>query len=244
VAQAPADGYHVLAASNGVLSILPSTQQGSAVQSDAFVPLGSYVSDWGVVAVKADSPWEDLEQFVDHARKNPGQLSYGSAGDGTVSFFAMDLLNRSNGLEINHIPFAGSAPARDALLEGRVAVAAFGLASASSLIASGALRPLINTSTDRISAYPDVPTFYEKGLEEAAISIWMGLFVASATPQEAKERLANALAEAMQDPAIVAAVDQTGLYVDYRNADAARQALERESTMIRLALERQEPANE
>ena len=236
IAKAPADGYHVLATSNSVLTVLPATQMGLTYHASDFIPLGGYISDLVVIAVKADSPWKDLEQFVDFARKNPGKLRYGSAGAGTVSFFAMELLKRSYGLEITPVPFPGSAPARDALLGGHVDLAAFGFASAGPLIAAGELRALATTATDRLSKYPDIPTLYEKGFEEASLSIWMGLFVPAATPQEIRDRLATALAEAMQDPAVVEAVDKAGLSVDYRNPDATRREIESESAMIRATV--------
>jgi tripartite-type tricarboxylate transporter receptor subunit TctC len=244
IAEAPADGYHVLATSSSVLSILPWTRDNLPFEPGNFVSVGSYVSDVGVIAVRGDGPWKNLEQLVEYAQKNPGQLAYGSGGGGTVSSFVMELLRRSQGLEMNHVPFAGSAPARDALLGGRVDVAAFGFASTGPLIAAGALQPLVSTSTDRMSTYPDVPTLYEKGLEGAALNIWMGLFVSAATSEEAKDRLAGALAETMQDRTVAAAVDKARLSVDFRNPDATRRQLESESTMVQLAMERQEAANE
>lgn len=232
IAKSPADGYHVLATSNNVLTVLPWTQQGLTFKTSDFAPVGSYISDLSVIAVNADSPWKNLDQFVDYAKKNPGKLNYGSAGAGTVSFFVTELLKLSYGLEITHVPFQGSAPAKDALLGGHVDVAAFGFSAAGPLIASGDLRPLVTTASDRLAKYPDVPTMYEKGFEEASLNIWMGLFVPVGTPKEASDRLAGALAETMQDPSVLNAVEQAGLTVDYRNADATRRLVQSESTMI------------
>jgi tripartite-type tricarboxylate transporter receptor subunit TctC len=237
VATSPADGYHVLAATNSVLTMLPATQQLSYRSSD-FIPLGGYVSDLSVIAVKADSPWKDLEQLADHARRNPGKLRYGSPGAGTVSHFAMEIWKRSSGAEIEHVPFAGSGPSREALLAGQVDVGAFGFASTAPMLDSGELRALATTARDRLSRYPAIPTLYEKGLEEATLTIWMGLFVRAGTPAEAVELLAGTLAEAMQDPAVVAAADRAGLAVDFRNRDAARRELESEAARIRESTER------
>jgi tripartite-type tricarboxylate transporter receptor subunit TctC len=238
VANSPADGYHVIATSNNVLTVLPWTQEGLTFKSSDFVPLGSYISDLSVIAVNANSPWKNLDQFVDYAKKNPGKLNYGSAGAGTVSFFVTELLKLSYGLQITHVPFQGSAPAKDALPEGHVDVAAFGSSVAGPLIASGDLRPLVTTASDRLAKYPDVPTMYEKGFKEASLNIWMGLFVPAGTPKEAADRLATALAKTMQDSDVLNAVDRAGLTVDYRNADAARSLVKSESAMIQRTVTR------
>jgi tripartite-type tricarboxylate transporter receptor subunit TctC len=237
IAKSPGDGYHILATSNSVLTVLPAIQKDLTFQPSDFVPLGSYISDLGVIAVKGESSWKTLDQFVEYAKKNPGKLNYGSAGPGTVSYFAMEFLKLSYGLEIAHIPFEGSAPAKDALLGGQVELAALGLASAGPQIDSGDLRPLVITAKDRISKYPDLPTIYEKGFEEASLNIWMGLFVPARTPQEIRDRLATALAKAMQDPTVTAAADKAGLFVDYRNPDATRREIESESKKIQAAVE-------
>jgi len=175
---------------------------------------------------------------VDYAKRNPGKLNYGSAGAGTISFFSMELLKLSYGLDIAHVPFQGTAPAKDALLGGHVDVTASGFGALGPLLKSGDLRALVTTAAARLAKYPDIPTMTEKGFPEASLNIWMGLFVPTATPQEAQAKLAQALAETMQDPAVLQAVAQAGYHADYRNAEATRELIKSESAMIRNTVQK------
>jgi tripartite-type tricarboxylate transporter receptor subunit TctC len=238
VAKEAPDGYRVLATTNNVLTVLPSTQKDLTFQPSDFAPIGSYAADLSLIAVRSDKPWKTLEEFVDDAKKNPGKLNYGSAGVGTISFFSMELLKLSYGLDIAHVPFQGTAPAKDALLGGHVDVTASGFGALGPLLQSGDLRALVTTAAARMPKYPDVPTMTEKGFPEASLNIWMGLFVPTATPQETQEKLAQALAETMQDPAVLQAVEQAGYHADYRNAEATRELIESESAMIRNTVQR------
>ncbi|MBI2818878.1 MAG: tripartite tricarboxylate transporter substrate binding protein [Acidobacteria bacterium] len=237
VAKAPPDGYQVLATSSSVFTVLPATASNLSYSLADFTPLGSYLSDWSVIAVAVESPWKNLEQFVEYAKKNPGKLNYGSPGAGTVSHFAMEQLKQFYKLEIEHVPFSGAVQVKEALLTGQLEVAAAGLATLAPLFQSGELRPLVTTAEDWLPKYPDIPTMYEKGISDFPMRIGMGLFVSAGTAKEISERLSGALATIMQDPAVYAAADAAGLDVDYRNPDASGKVLGIEAVVIRAAAE-------
>src|SRR5712664_3293759 len=97
VAKAKPDGYTLAATVRSTLTILPATQPDVPYKVSDFAPIGTYAIDSGVILVKAGAPWKTLEEFVDHARKNPGTLTYGSAGLGTNSYFNMELLQQAYG---------------------------------------------------------------------------------------------------------------------------------------------------
>lgn len=235
VAKAPPSGYQVLASSSSVFTVLPATASNLSYSLADFTPLGGYLSDWSVIAVAAESPWKNLEQFVEYAKKNPGKLNYGSPGAGTVSYFAMEQLKQFYKLEIEHVPFSGAAQIKEVLLTGQLEVAAAGLATLAPLFQSGELRPLVTTAEDRLPKYPDIPTMYEKGISDFPMRIGMGLFVSAGTAREISERLTGALARVMQDPAVYAAADEAGLEVAYSNPDATRRQVGSEAAMIRAA---------
>src|SRR3989442_15180459 len=94
VAKAKPDGYTLAATVRSTLTILPATQPDVTYKISDFAVIGSYAIDSGVILVKAGAPWKTLEEFVDHARKNPGSVTYGSAGLGTNSYFNMELLQQ------------------------------------------------------------------------------------------------------------------------------------------------------
>lgn len=236
VKNAPADGYHVLATTNNALTVLPAIDKKLSYKMEDFAPLGSYISDLSVITTRPDPRWKSLDEFVAYAKKNPGKLNYGSAGNGTISFFAMELLRMASGLEITHIPFQGTAPAKTALLGGHVDVTATGFAYVGPDIKAGTLTGLVTTAPQRLPDFPDIPTMAEKGFPGVSLNIWTGLFVPKATPEAAAAKIRTALQETMQDPGVQKAVREAGYYVDYRDAAATGKLASDESKMIAEAV--------
>lgn len=233
IKNAPADGYHVLATTNNALTVLPALDAKLAYKMDDFTPLGSYISDLSVIATRPDSRWKNLQEFVAYAKKNPGKLNFGSAGNGTISYFGMELMRLAYGLEMTHIPFQGTAPAKTALLGGHVDVTATGFAFVGPDIKAGTLVGLVSTAPQRLPDFPEIPTMAEMGYKDIALNIWTGLFVAKATPPELAAKLSAALAESMQDPGVQKAVREAGYYVDYRDGKATGAYAASEAAMIR-----------
>ena len=120
VAKAKPDGYTLAATVRSTITILPATQADVPYKPADFIPVGAYAFDSGVVLVKRDAPWKTLEELVGDARKNPGKLTYGTAGLGTNSFFNMELLKQAYNIEMTHVPFGGSGPVKNAVLGGHV----------------------------------------------------------------------------------------------------------------------------
>src|SRR5438876_3850997 len=143
VAKAKPDGYTLAATVRSTVTILPATQPDITYKISDFAVVGSYVVDSQVILVKAGAPWKTLEDLIDHAKKNPGKLSYGSAGLGTNSFFTMELLKLTYGLDMTHVPFGGSGPVKNALLGGHVQVGAAALSPTLSVIRSGDVVALV-----------------------------------------------------------------------------------------------------
>jgi tripartite-type tricarboxylate transporter receptor subunit TctC len=237
VAKAKPDGYTVYAATNSPLTISPHLQKLPYKMAD-FAPLGAYAVDLGVITTRGGGPVKTLEEFVDHARKNPGKLNYGSAGFGTVSFFTMELFKIAYGLDLTHVPFQGTGPVKNAIMGGHVTVATSGFGSLAPLIRSGDLIALVTTAPRRVPAFPNVPTLAEKGHPEASLNIWMGLYVPAKTPKPAQEVLARALAQAARDPELISAIEKAGMHVDYKDAAATQKALEAETTAVAKVVER------
>ena len=238
VAKAKPDGYTVFASTNAPLTTVIATQPDLPYRSSDFVPIGGYIADLGVIVTRAGSPWKTLEEFADHAKKNPGKLSYGSPGLGTVSFFMVELFKASYGLDVVHVPFQGGGPAKNAIMGGHVAIASSGLNSFAPLMKSGDLLALATSAPRRVPAFPDVPTLAEKGFPEASLNIWMGLFVQAKAPREVVERLSLALEQTMKDPAVAAAVDKAGMVVDYRNPGATAKLIEAEHDAVKKVVTR------
>lgn len=238
VAKATPDGYTVYATTNSTLTIITAMQPDLPYRPTDFVPIGSYMADVGVFTVRAGSPWKTLEEFVDYAKKNPGKLSYGSGGLGTVTFFTMELFKLAYGLDITHVPFQGTGPVKNAIMGGHVTLASSGLSAVAPLIKSGDLIPLVTTAPRRLPAFPNVPTMAEKGFPAASLNIWMGLYVPAKTPGEIVDKLARALEKTMQHPSVVAAVERAGMFVDYHDPEATRKLEESEHAAVKKVIAR------
>ncbi len=217
VAKSKPDGYTVYATTNSTLTIITAMQPDLTYRPSDFAAVGSYLTDLSVITAKAGGPWKTLDEFVDHAKKNPGKLSYGSAGLGTVSFFTVELFKLAYGLDITHVPFQGTGPVKNAIMGGHVTIASSGLSSLAPLMKSGDLLPLVTTAPKRVAAFPNVPTLAEKGAPEASLNIWMALFVPAKTPRDIVDRLSQALDKTMKEPSVLAAVEKSGMIIDVRD---------------------------
>lgn len=232
VAKSKPDGYRVFATTNAPLTITTATQSSLPYRMEDFAAVGSYMADLGVIASRAGTPWKTLEELVQFAKKNPGKLSYGSAGVGTVSHFTMEIFKLSYGLDIAHVPFQGTGPVKNALLGGHVQIGVSGLASLGQLIRTKDFVALVTTAPRRLPEYPNVPTFSEKGFPDASLNIWMGLFVPAKTPQAIIDTLAKALERTMKDPSVNSAVAKAGMVADYRDPAATRKLVESEHQAV------------
>jgi tripartite-type tricarboxylate transporter receptor subunit TctC len=233
VAKARPDGYTLAATVRSTLTILPASQPDVPYKISDFAPIGAYAVDCQTVMVKSGAPWKTLEELVDHAKRNPGKLTYGSAGQGTNSFFTMELLKLAFGVDIGHVPFGGSGPVKNALLGGHVQIGAAALSPMLSVIRSGDVAPLVTSATRRLPAIPNVPTMTEKGQPDASLSTWAELWAPAKTPKPVVERLAQALEKTMKDPAVVAAIEKAGLQVEHHDPASTLKLVERENEVVR-----------
>jgi tripartite-type tricarboxylate transporter receptor subunit TctC len=209
-AKAEPDGYTVLyntssiALSPALYARLPhdALRDLTPVLLTATIPL--------VLAVNAALPVQDVAGFVAHLRDRPGQLSYGSAGNGNVTHLAAFMLLRAQGLQAVHVPYRGSAPALLDAAAGRVQFLTDTVNSALPLIRDGRLRALAVTSPRRIAPLPDVPTLAETIMPGFEVGAWQGMMVPARTPPAVIERLNAAAMAALADADVRARLADQG----------------------------------
>ena len=235
VAKAKPDGYTIAATVRSTLSITPAVQANVPYRLKDFEVIGSYASSPQAIVVKRGAPWRTLEELVEEAKKNPGKLSYGSAGQGTNSFFTMELLKMARGIDVTHVPFGGSGPLKNAILGGHVAIGSVSLSTMIPVIRSGDVVGLVISGDRRNAAVPDVPTMAEKGVAEASLSTVMELYAPAGTPRPVVDRLVQALATVMKGPDTVTALDKAGLEVYHKPPDVSRREVEREYEAVLTA---------
>lgn len=197
VSRAKGDGYTLLNASIGNITIVPYTSKvGYNYQS--FKPVAQLTDIPLALTVRKDSPIKTLKDFIEYAKKNPGKIRYGSPGAGNVQHVAMEDFTKNNNIEITHMPFMGSNPAVAALLGGHVEAVCTGTTEVTGHYKSGAVRVLGITAAKRIDFMPDVPTFKEQGYD-ANYGIWYGILAPKSVPDAVINQLAEAVKKGSQD---------------------------------------------
>jgi tripartite-type tricarboxylate transporter receptor subunit TctC len=162
-----------------------------------FVPISLLAKVPSLYLVPAASPVRDLREFVAYARKNPGRLNYGSAGNGSAGHLAMEYLKAQAGLFITHVPYRGTGPQLIDLMAGRLDVAAVGAAAVIQHIRSGKLRAIATGTTARLPQLPDVPTVAEQGFPGFEMTQWYGIVAPASMSTPARQRLAAEAAKAV-----------------------------------------------
>ena len=150
--------------------------------------------------VHPDLPAKTLPEFVALAKKQPGRLNYGSAGNGSAGHLAMEYLKKESGTFITHVPYRGTGPMLTDLLAGRLDAASVGAAAVLQFVRTGKLRCIATGTPQRIAQMPEVPTVAEQGYAGFEMSQWYGLNVPASMPPAAIERLAQAATRAMKEP--------------------------------------------
>jgi tripartite-type tricarboxylate transporter receptor subunit TctC len=232
VARSAPDGYTVLAVTNNALSVIPATRKDLDYSLKDFAAIGAFATDPGVFVSRANDRWKDLDQLIADAKSAPGKLSYGSAGVGTTTHLAMEAVKKGYGIDLTHVPFKGTQPAKAALLGGHIAVAVGPVSVMMPNIKSGELVALVTTSRTRINELPNVPTVIEKGVPQAAFNLWVGLFVPVQTPKAVVDRLNSTLTKALKDPKVVESAEKLGMVLEFTDASQTMSRLHAEHDAV------------
>lgn len=207
------DGYTILVTPPPIL-LIPIVNRNSAFTLRDFVPLSLATSSPNTTVVKSDAPWKTFEDFIDDARKNPGQLTYGSGGPGTTPHFIGELIKLKTKIDLTHVPLGSESAAATAVLGGHVNIAFLTLGTTRSHIEAGTMRALAVASNRRLKDFPNVPTTVEKGFSELNLKIWVGFFAPAKTPPAIVQRLAGALAETLKVGEVGAQVEKAQALVE------------------------------
>lgn len=219
VAQSANDGYTIGFAHIGthVLTPLIYAKVGYDPVKD-FTPIAE-ISDYAnVLVVNADTPYRTLKDLLDAARKNPGVINYGSAGNGSSNHLSGELLAKMGNVKFTHIPYKGSAPALVAVLGGSVPFMFDVLSTSLPLLQSGKLRALAVTSKTRLSVLPDVPTVAET-LPGYSVLGWTGIVGPAGMPADVVKRLTRVIEKIVTSAEGKAYFAQHGFNGNYANSE-------------------------
>jgi len=212
VARAPADGYTILTADVGTLVFntalfkkLPYTP------TKDLAPVGTLAQFPLLLAVGANSEFKDAKSLVEAIRRNPGKLTYGSAGVGSPHHLAMEMLKDQAKLFITHVPYRGAAPAVQDTVGGMIPLMVVDTASGMQMIKAGRMKVLATFTRGRVASLPEVPTLMELGLTQIEAASWQGMVAPAGTPKEIVAKLSNELQKAINSPSVQGRLRDLGL---------------------------------
>lgn len=153
-----------------------------------------------VVACHPSRPFKTFADVVAAAKTNPGKITYASVGSGTLSHLAMTLLAKRAGVELAHVPYRGGGPATNDAIAGHVDLICGSVALLSAQIAGNALRPIMQTGSQRVETLKDVATAKEQGFNDFECLAWWGVFAPKGTPKDIIDRSLKELTGALKEP--------------------------------------------
>jgi tripartite-type tricarboxylate transporter receptor subunit TctC len=203
VVRSAPDGHSILMGTTGTLTINPHlyANMGFNPAADLAGVSMAFTTDH-VLIVHPSVPAQTAQEFLALVRAQPGRLSYGSGGNGTSTHLVPELFKLVSGLDLQHVPYRGSAPALNDTVAGNVQVMLDQLPSALSMIQGGRVRALAVTGPRRSSVLPNLPTMAELGLAGAEATSWGAVMAPSGTPAPVVERLNAVIREALAEPAV------------------------------------------
>jgi len=214
VARSAPDGHTLLMAIN-TFTITPALYKNLPYDPIRdFVPIGKLAEVNSALVVHPSLPVNDLRSFVTYVKQHPGELNYGTPGNGTPHHMSMELLKNAGGLAIVHVPYKGIAGAITDLVGGQVQAMIAGIPSIRTQAQAGKLKVLAVTGDNRSEQFPAVPTFKEQGYPGVGeASGWYAVLAPAGTPKDLVTSLNRDFAEAMNSPDVVAELERQGLRV-------------------------------
>ncbi len=211
-ARAEPNGYTLLLGYDGTLVINPNVY--AKVPFDSvkdFVPIGKIGDALLTAVVNPKVPAANLTELQALARSMPGGLSYGSAGTGSTTHLAGEMLRQRTGMPLVHIPYKGGGPALTDVAGGSLSMTFASVTGAMPFVKSGAVKAIGVTSRRRAPSLPDVPTFIEMGMSDYEISSWVGLLAPAKTPRPIIDKLNQALQKVLTAPEMVERLSALGV---------------------------------
>lgn len=220
-AKSKPDGYTLMMALPSIITIPISDRisgRASSFQMDQFKPIARLTADPTVLAVRSESKWNTLADFVRDVRAQPGKVSYSSSGIYGTTHVAMEILANAAGLQMIHVPFSGGGQQIQALLGGQVDATMQTPGAIAQHIASGRLRILAAMSSERVPSLPNVATARELGFD-GEFYLWTGVFAPVGTPDAVVNRLRTAIKEGAAHPTFTQAMAGQRTPIQYLDSD-------------------------
>ena len=211
-AKSPADGYTLLMGHIGTLAVNPSLYPKLPYNPlKDFAPVAWVARVPNVLVVNTSVPAKNVQELVALAKSKPGQLSYGSGGNGSAANLATEYFKMQTQTAIVHIPYRGTAPAVTDLMGGQIQMLFTGAPAVMGQVKNGQLRALAVSSPKRLEALPDLPTVAEAGYKNFEADQWYGVVAPAGTPRDIIDTVHQQLRTVLRDPALLKRLDADGV---------------------------------
>ncbi|WP_119305931.1 Bug family tripartite tricarboxylate transporter substrate binding protein [Cohaesibacter haloalkalitolerans] len=217
IAKARPNGYTV---GMGTAEITMLPHMGLATfKADEFKAVAQLNADPSAITVRADAPWNTVEEFLAYAKEHPGEVRVGNSGTGAIWHLAAEALSKETGVKFNNVPFEGANPAVTSLLGGHIEAVSVSPAEVSNFVKAGTLKMLGVMADERVKAFPDVPTLKEGGID-LSIGTWRGIVVPNKVPEDALKVIGEVTKQAADDPAFQEQLAKMNLNFFYLDGEA------------------------
>jgi tripartite-type tricarboxylate transporter receptor subunit TctC len=213
-AKAPPDGYTIVMGGTGTLAISPALGRPLGYRPlDDFAPITLIATTPYVLVAHPSVPAKTVRELIELAKSQPGRLNYASGGSGSAPHLIGEMFRTRARLDIVHVPYKGSTPAKIDLVAGRVQMFFTGIPPVASEIRNGTLRALGVTTAKRTITLPDVPTIAEAGVQGFDVSPWFGVLAPAKTPSAIVDRLNHLMVGVLRNPALRERLSREGVDV-------------------------------
>ncbi len=214
LAGAKADGYTL--GYLGISAAIAQYTSVSPVMMDKYVAVSGVLNPELVLLVNSKSPWKNVEEFVSYAKANPKKMKSANAGAGVIGHLYSTEFSRVAGVEFTQVPYKGWGPSLAALAGGHVESMFVAIGPAKALIKAGKIRPIAIAGGERHSAYPDLPTMKEGGVD-ISMPFWESITVPAGTPEEVIDVLDKAIEKSFAAAGVQKKIIDSGLNISYLN---------------------------
>jgi tripartite-type tricarboxylate transporter receptor subunit TctC len=241
VARAAPDGYTIAYATNSAMLIRPFLTKNTPYDTlRDFTPITQIGEAVANVLVSNSLPVNSLHEFIEYARRNPGKVSYGTGGVGTLQHLTGELLQRMTGIKLVHVPYKNGNQSLQDLMSGEIQLLFAVVVTTTPMVQAGKVKMVAMNMDQRWKGAPEVPTLREVLPGYARPPAWMGYFGPAGLPEPLTRRLHGEIVKGMQHPDIVAVFDKLGLGIDLSETPEAfgaqvKRQLEQSGALVKAA---------
>lgn len=237
VMEQPADGYTLFLSTSQITTGPVLYKDFKYDPNKDFTHIARIAIDTPMLSVNSSSPFKTLPELLDYAKKNPGKLTYGSAGPGSPGQFAMEMLKRQANVDILHVPYKGAAAAVTDLLAGSVSMVLFSVVPQMSHVKAGTMRPLAVSTTKRFPYLPAVPTITESVPAFEPATSWVGISGQPNLPPEVVQYLSIEIRKALAEPSVQKQYEDALLLPGYLGPKALSESISADLQLYRRMIE-------